>query len=200
MKNKTKLLAVAGLAMALPATANITSPPVTFLYADPDLSNASGYAAAVAASLVEHGYTVPTTLSLLYKATPSGSEEGNGNLFNMSVANTPPPTGEQTATLDYTGTGTLPSLWYIAVKDGQAGSAIFRISGWDGVSDIQVDNSGLWNPQGRALSGISGVYIFGTPGSQDERLPDGGATLALLGLSVVGLGAVRKFKCTPVKA
>src|ERR1051325_7053182 len=108
MNSTSKWIAIVSMAAAaLPAAANITTPPVTFLYADTSLNNASGFDTAVQNSLVAHGYSIPSGLSLLYKGTPSG-EEGNVNLFNMSIANTPPPTGEQTATLDYTGPVSFP--------------------------------------------------------------------------------------------
>lgn len=69
---------------------------------------------------------------------------------------------------------------YLYVKDGNHSPAfyIFDISGWNGTDDIVLDD--FW-PQSGAISHVS---ILTTPGT---NVPDGGATIALLGLAFCGV-------------
>jgi hypothetical protein len=73
---------------------------------------------------------------------------------------------------------------YLLVKDGNQVPAwyLFDISTWTGQETIHLDN--FWPDQGA----ISHVAIYGTGTS----VPDGGATLMLLGGVLVGLETLRR--------
>lgn len=75
---------------------------------------------------------------------------------------------------------------YLLVKDGnrQPIAYLFDISTWDGEETISL--SGFWPGQGA----ISYVAILTRGGAQ---VPDGGATVMLLGLALSGLVAARGF-------
>lgn len=74
---------------------------------------------------------------------------------------------------------------YLLVKDGNHSPAwyLFTIAGWNGIESLDIQD--FW-PAGGA---ISHVTLYGTQGS---RVPDGGATVALLGVGLVGLGMMRR--------
>jgi hypothetical protein len=75
---------------------------------------------------------------------------------------------------------------YLYVKDGNQDPAfyIFDISTWNGTADL--DLQGFW-PGNGAISHVA-IYAGGT-----TSVPDGGATLVLLGTALAGLGVVRKY-------
>jgi hypothetical protein len=78
---------------------------------------------------------------------------------------------------------------YLLVKDGNHNPAwyLYDITGWNGTDVIQGEN--FWPQRG----GISHVTIYGTPGTPPPpSVPDGGATLLLLGSAVAGLGLIRR--------
>lgn len=84
---------------------------------------------------------------------------------------------------------------FLFVKDHASTPAwyIFDITGWNGVEDINMQ--GFWSDQSQATAqsataGISGVWIFG---ARDVQVPDGGLTVALLGMGLTGLGMARRF-------
>jgi len=74
---------------------------------------------------------------------------------------------------------------FLYVKDGDQSPAyyIFNISGWNGTDDINLRD--FWPEQG-AISHVA--ILTGT-----ATVPDGGATVALLGLGIAALGVGRRF-------
>jgi hypothetical protein len=79
--------------------------------------------------------------------------------------------------------GTTGYAYLLAKYDGpNFGSEVWDISGKTGIINIPATGGGY---------GLSGWTLF-TPGSQ-QSVPDGGATVALLGVALGGLGAIRRF-------
>lgn len=117
-----------------------------------------------------------------YKQNQGGNEE---KAFAGSYSTTFP-AGLKGATVTYDGSPdpiiTGSEIWALA-KDGAHGHYLWNISTWDGMEQIVM--SGLWPNQGS----MSHVSIFS--GGQAVRTPDGGATVALLGLAL-GLIAIAR--------
>jgi hypothetical protein len=123
-------------------------------------------------------------LTDLYKSeVPSGEEGSFQNSYSTVYDNDPNDPADATITHD--GPNTITNAAYLFVKDGNAnpGWYLFDISGWDGTTTIVLE--GFWPQQGA----ISHISIYGGGGN---RVPDGGATVALLGVGLLGLGAIRR--------
>lgn len=98
-------------------------------------------------------------------------------------------TGLSGATITYTGGAIVPATAYMLVKNGAQTPAWYFINltnlDWNGTETLNL--SGFWPGQGE-ISNV--VLMSGEPG----RVPDGGTTSVLLGLSLLGLhSASRKF-------
>lgn len=92
-----------------------------------------------------------------------------------------------TVSWDLTGTGYL--LKNIAVKSAD-NLNVYEVAPDQGLADSTVVQSDSFNAKG-VQQDISHISFFGCPG---ESVPDGGATIALLGLAVLGLTFGRRFK------
>lgn len=81
----------------------------------------------------------------------------------------------------------VPMCSFLFVKDGNRSPAWYlfdlKVAGWDGMETL--DLSGFW-PTRCAISHV-GIY-----GGSDSRVPDGGFTIALLGLGLCALGVVKR--------
>ena len=137
-------------------------------------------------------------LFLLYKSEVGGSDSGTfANSYNTTFNATP--TDPSGAVISYVGApAQVPSAnpLYLYVKDGNQDPAyyVFNISTWTGVENLILRD--FWPQQGA----ISNLQILGgtttgeipprdTPGAQ---VPDGGNTVALLGLGLALIALLRR--------
>jgi hypothetical protein len=180
----TKLLLVAGLsaglatqmyALAITPTTGILN---TTRWEGNDNSNldATAIAAIVGVSpLTERLKVEGSSVSGQFASSyPNSNETDNGGI------------------IDYlSGAAINDARIFLYVKDGNQIPAfyIFDISGWNGTEDITL--SGFWaNTQGA----ISHLAVLGGGGPRTQTgVPDGGTTLALLGLALAGLGVFRRY-------
>jgi hypothetical protein len=149
-------------------------------------TDTANLSAAQIAALV--GYV--GTLSEVYVQIVGGSEGGSfAGSYTTTFDNT---SGDpMDARIDYDGnpdptiTG---SPIYLYVKDGNQDPAfyVFNISDWNRTDDIYIQ--GFWPQQGA----ISHVAIFTGTGTPPSQVPDGGATLAFLGMALVGVESLRR--------
>jgi len=118
--------------------------------------------------------------------TPGTSDSFSGQTFNRTLAScgTCP-----TAVFNQDGTGTSINLgtggftYLFAKYDGpNAGSEVWNLQGLTG--PITIPAQGLAGQK----YGLSGWTLFGP---STARLPDGGTTVALLGIALTGLGLIR---------
>lgn len=167
-----------GLAVSQVANAISFGPSdaVAFFTGSWNDSNASDVASAV-------GVPVGDVGTLQYKATPPSSESGPLS-SSYDTSYTTVGSDIKGFTISYVG-GAVADGKYLVAKDGNPhGHYIFDLSGWNGTDPIVV--SGLWPNQGN----LSHASIWGGK----KQVPDGGATAALLGLGMLGLGFLARRK------
>lgn len=175
-------LALAAVPSGMAADYNVT-PTTVPQWTGTTTANQS---AAQIAALV--GYV--GTLSEVYIQNVGGSEGGSfASSYTTTFYNSP--SDPMDARIEYDGnpdpviTG---SPIYLYVKDGNQTPAfyVFDISTWNRTDDIYIQN--FWPNQG-AISHVTILTGTGTPPSQ---VPDGGATLAVLGMALVGVESLRR--------
>lgn len=133
---------------------------------------------------------VGVNVTLLYTHNEGNNEEGGSFQGSYDTTYDNEPNDPEDALIEYiSGPSINSNRIFLYVKDGNQDPAfyIFDISTWNGTDDIDI--TGFWPNQGA----ISHVSILGGGGSRDERLPDGGLTVALLGLGFAGMGVSRRF-------
>ena len=130
-----------------------------------------------------HGIRLGT---LFYKAESDSPVVEQGPLassYTTTFTNTPSDPSDADITFD--GGLSIGGQAYMLVKDGNhnPGWYLFDLTalGWDGTSTLDLNN--FW-PAGGA---ISHVAIYG-----EHTVPDAGATVALLGMSLLGMVGFRK--------
>lgn len=130
--------------------------------------------------------------SILYKSNVEGGEETEPFVNSYETSYSDTLSNPSSATISLNGGGPAISGYsplYLLVKDGNALPYWYfynlTTAGWNGTESLKL--SGFWPQQGA----ISHVTITGTPST--NRVPDGGTTLATLGFSLVGLGAMRRL-------
>jgi hypothetical protein len=126
-------------------------------------------------------------LTLAYKMNHGGGEEGPllGS-YQTSFSNTPADPSDATITY-ISGPGITAPEMYLLVKDGNQSpyAYFFDISEWNWMEEDLVLTE-FW-PQRGAISNVT-IYTMGT-----AQVPDGGATLMLMGISFSGLIITRRL-------
>lgn len=132
----------------------------------------------------------PGDLTEVYKSEVGGPElESLADSYDTVYNPSSDPEG---ATITYvTGEPSVSStdLIYLGVKDGEHAPYwyVFDLTGqWDGVATMTLRN--FW-PDNGAISHIS-IFTGDSPGG---NVPDGGTTIALLGLGLAALGVSKRF-------
>lgn len=189
----TKALVQAGLAacaslLAVAANAAVLISPATSIAGTAGMGPSNCEAACVYETF---GLTNDGSLVLLYKAdvgdeedpatTESGTYAGSYKTTFSDSALDP-----SAALIEYVSGSVIecPSC-YLAIKDGNQTPAyyFFNLADWDGLEDLSF--SGFWPARGA----ISHISIWGKSTPTDVPEP---ATLALLGLGLLGVAAMRR--------
>jgi hypothetical protein len=180
--NKT-LVILGTLAAAVAAHAS----PISLTPSTPAFAQLVSAANPNVSSVVSNVLGTPVSLDLLYKSTQSdGSEDGT---FAGSYATAYGTLATASAAITYTGGAWINSdPVYALIKDGNLGWYLYSLK-WNGTDEI--DFSGYFGGnQGK----ISHVSLFGK--NTSNRVPDGGATVALIGASMAGLGLIARRRKT----
>ena len=182
-KIKTYLasLCLAGACLASTAQAVIILTPLT-----PGVFSPAVHTNPMDADQVEFIVGYNGDLTEVYKQNVRGAEErsfAGSYTTAFSVSN-------GTATITYDGAPKLlitGAPIYAVAKDGQNApfSYVWDITGWNGTEQIKMEN--LWPDQGE----ISHVSIF--TGDRRVTVPDGGASVAMMGLALGVLSFGRRF-------
>jgi hypothetical protein len=131
-------------------------------------------------------------ISLVYKQD-QGQEPNDTGAFASSYSTVflNPSNDPSGATVTYNGGPFITGEQiFLLVKDGNQTPSyyFFDISSWNGTETLNL--SGFWPQQGA----ISYVALYTCPDGDGNAVPEGGATLALLGIAIGGLGFLkRKF-------
>jgi hypothetical protein len=147
------------------------------------------------------GITGTAGLIELYKSdVNNGSPVESGNATFVSAFQTTfsnSSSDPQNALIDFVGpNGISATPAYLLIKDGNHSPYwyVYNLTafGWDGVSDIDIQ--GFWPGSGA----ISHVSLYGNttvtkiPPPNTPGVPDGGSTVALLGLGLAALAFIRR--------
>ncbi len=179
-----KLIGSVASAIAFAGLASVAS-AVSFTPSDAFLLKGTDSSQGVINTKIA-AYASPATL--LYKSTQSdGSEEG---AFADDYNTTYGTLTKASAVIAFDGPTAINSnAAYALIKDGNLGWYFYQLSGWNGTDSI--DFSGYY---GGIQGKISHVSIYGTHTTR-TNVPDAGASVALLGLAIAGLGlAHRKLR------
>jgi len=137
--------------------------------------------------------SVGAVLTEAYKQNVGGGESGGfASSYTTTFFNQP--NDPQEALIDYISGPAITGSAFLLVKDGNQVPSyyLFSLVGlWNGTDDIRLE--GFWPQQGA----ISHVTLYTTPGVPTPfdvvSVPDGGTTVAMLGMALSGLAGARRF-------
>ena len=122
----------------------------------------------------------------VYKQDVGGAESGSLAGSYQTTFNA----DQSGGTIDYISGPIVSPTAYLLVKDGaqNPGWYLFNLTalGWNGTDDLVL--SGFWPDQGS----ISHVSLYGGSGGGQTGVPDGGSTVALLGLALAAVAVARR--------
>ena len=178
---KTAVALVAAFLTSVTSYALTITPSTTPQWTGTDNSNLNE--ADLEAFLLTQGVTVDLTLA--YKKDVGASNDSGpfASSYNTTFSNTT--TDPEDALVDYISGPAITGVdVFLYVKDGDANPAfyLFKITNWNGTDDLVLD--GFWPGQG-AISNLA-IYTGGP-----TQVPDGGATVLMLGLGLSGIGWAR---------
>ena len=173
--------AILAALVATSAAFAITITPATTTVAFGDQNSQSQIDGAIAPFL--------GTSTLLYKQDVGGPESGSlAGSYQTVFANTPGDPAD--ATITYVGGPIVDPVAFLLVKDGNMSPAwyLFNLSGlgWTGTQTLEL--TGFWPDQGA----ISHVSLYGGSVEQTPGVPDGGSSVAMLGLGLCGVAWLRR--------
>ena len=189
MKAKlTSLLGIAGLlGMAATANAVISITPANSAVWNPHPNGNPTSAEVEAFILTAFGIECDEPLEEAYKQNAGGAEE---KAFAASYATTL--NGDLSGgSVTWNGPGTITGDHiFFFVKDGNPEPFyVYNLTGWNGTE--QLDFSGFY-PGNGAISHVSIYTCVDLTPTPREVVPEGGASVALLGLALAGIGLVGK--------
>jgi hypothetical protein len=183
--SKCFLGALLALAMGTEARALLITPTTT-----PSIMEFSMTSEAQIIAAINNVFNPDPVLA--YKQNFGGSEEGPfASSYTTTFSNST--SDPSNATIDYIGGSFISNPEkYLLVKDGNHTPTgyLYNISLWDGMEDLVLEN--FW-PQGGAISHVSIL----TRGS--AQVPDGGATLMLLGIGLMSVLTIRRLGLPPTR-
>ncbi|HEU5069693.1 MAG TPA: hypothetical protein VFV96_04670 [Verrucomicrobiae bacterium] len=190
--NKTVLVASLGILCALPVKAHLASPDGNLVVGSNDTDKSTSMDANLGLDVTTlWKWDKDETTPLQGGATFSGS--GFTVVFSQDL---------KTATLSWNLTGLGTELYGVAWKDGTLVDGYSANLGyyWSAVTDGQhyVSDGDTVNltidlaPDFKNVTAWSHIAFYGTSSGGTTNVPDGGTTLALIGIAMTSLGLLRK--------